>query len=603
MPGFPLAAIGAGLGQWAKLQQEQQAQRERQQMLQLTLQRFQQEQQDRQNQQQAASGEWNMLANGGAGIAPVSPVGGGGFPGSRTISPAMAFDAAQPPQRPPLSPGVGGAVRNQGDAWLQQNAPFPTQRRQGPQPEMDPKNLPWRTEPAPQSAYDEVSGPGAPVGGPSPPPASTENMPPPRPGPNAPPDAMIPQARAQLAQTIPPAASGRMSATALAQQIDRAMPGATPEAKLKVLKDEQARLAPIERERFQEVMQQNRQIFSEQMADRRAGRAEDAADKRSQRQIDMEERREKAKWGDPMPMVDPQTKQTTYVQVNKGTGEVRPVKGLTGEVTKMGTRPTNASPLEDSDATFWAQVLAQGGSLPAGLRRSGVVEQVMKKVPGTAQGMTPGDFIAKHSGVQADTGSLRNMTKMSDAAISFEKLAEKNFDVALKLAPDAVPTELGPFFNQWIERGETLLGDPNVPPYVAAMLTGANEYAKVMSGSTGTAASTNDSRRQAAEMFSPYFSLPQISQVIAVAKADMKNRENSLTEQTNLIKQRLGSSVPVEIAPPATPKKTGQESQTPKQPTPEHVTLLKSDPTFERRKQFDEVYGVGAAARAFGFGQ
>lgn len=252
-----------------------------------------------------------------------------------------------------------------------------------------------------------------------------------------------------------------------------------------------------------------------------------------------------------------------YVQVNQGTSEVRPVKLPQGaELTKVGSQG-QGKPASPTEVKFWTKVIQGGGSLPSYLGRGKqgqtLLQEIMKSVG--EGGQSPGDFIAAHSGVKADTTSLTNMTKMSDAAISFEKLAEKNFDVALKLAPDAVPTELGPFFNRWVEQGETALGDPNVPPYVAAVITGANEYAKVMSGSTGTAASTVDSRREARELFSPYLSLPQISQVIAVAKADMKNRENTLNERVGDIKQRLGSTAPNPIAPPATPRATGQESQ------------------------------------------
>jgi hypothetical protein len=176
------------------------------------------------------------------------------------------------------------------------------------------------------------------------------------------------------------------------------------------------------------------------------------------------------------------------------------------------------------------------------------------------------------------------MTKMADAAISFEALASKNFDVAMNLAPDAIPTELGPFFNQWIEQGDTMLGNPEVPRYVAAIITGANEYAKVMSGSTGTAASTVDSRREAREMFSPYLSLPQISQVIAVAKADMANRENTLKEQVDTIKSRLGGKEPAAAAPavmPNVPRKGSSAAPATEEPLPEWAKPYRDGTGFE----------------------
>jgi hypothetical protein len=167
-----------------------------------------------------------------------------------------------------------------------------------------------------------------------------------------------------------------------------------------------------------------------------------------------------------------------------------------------------------------------------------------------------GQLLAAQSVVRADQGSLNNLTKMTDSAVSFENTASRNFDLALQRAPKAIPTDWGPWLNRWIENGETALGDTDVPPYVTAMLTGANEYAKIMSGSTGAQGSTVDSRREAAELFSPYLSKGQITEVVKVAKQDMANRKASLRDQLASIKERIGgqSSAPSEVSadrPPA----------------------------------------------------
>jgi hypothetical protein len=604
MPGFPLAAIGAGLGMWAKNQQEQQAARERQQMLQLTLQRYQQEMQDRQRQRQTEGAMWQSESDGGPRIGPVNPMPASGGVGVPIQQAALGLDAARGQDYSNPSAGVSMAGRGQlggrGDAL---SAFAPGNRNEGitaaPQ------------APGPQ-AYAGLRGPGAPpesaagsfdtsnvpftnragqnIG--------TGTLPPARgggfgsqvssvsggaaaerptqvadasgaqPAPRPPPATATGQ---QVAEMMAPDAHLKARKDALVQNIAR-IPGLDDGQRAELFVKQWAQIRPEEAEYAREFMANQRENRQDARADTRADRTDARIGQREAATAAREEARENRKWGEPVKMEMPDGT-SQYVQVNKGTGDVRPVKGLTGDVTKIGSQAA-AKPADHGEVSYWTKVLQAGGAFPPGLARtrtgSNLVQEIMKNmakegsIPG---GMTPGDFIANHSAVRANTNSLSNMTKMSDAAISFEKLAEKNFDVALRLAPDAVPTELGPFFNQWIERGETMIGDPNVPPYVAAMLTGANEYAKVMSGSTGTAASTNESRRQAAEMFSPYFSLPQISQVIAVAKADMKNRENTLTEQTNLIKQRLGSSAPVEIAPAASPKKTGQESQsTPAQP-------------------------------------
>ena len=199
----------------------------------------------------------------------------------------------------------------------------------------------------------------------------------------------------------------------------------------------------------------------------------------------------------------------------------------------------------EGDVDYWAKVLKSGGHLPPGLARTAAgsqfVQRVMAKIPGMSGG-DPGSFIENASTVKADDRSLSNMTKMADAATSFERTANMNFDTALRLSKDAVPTDWGPWLNKFIETGETQAGNTEIPPYVTAMLTAANEYAKIMSGSTGAQGSTVDSRREAAELFSPYLSAGQIDRVVAIAKNDMANRKQSLYGQIDDIKARLHSA-------------------------------------------------------------
>lgn len=219
---------------------------------------------------------------------------------------------------------------------------------------------------------------------------------------------------------------------------------------------------------------------------------------------------------------------------------------------KIGAGDTgaSASPVE---VEYWANVLRNGGSLPPGLARtkqgSDMVRQIMAKVPNS--GTDPGQFIANHAATKANTTSLGNMTKMTDAATSFERTANKNFDLALSLSKGAVPTNWGPWLNRWVESGQTAFGNEQVPAYVTAMLTAANEYAKIMSGSTGSQGSTVDSRREAAQLFSPYLSAGQIDRVVGIAKADMANRKASLYGQLDEIKERLGAEAPGKTGAPA----------------------------------------------------
>lgn len=194
------------------------------------------------------------------------------------------------------------------------------------------------------------------------------------------------------------------------------------------------------------------------------------------------------------------------------------------------------------------------------------------------------DILATSAGRKADTHSLMNLQKQADAAISFEETAKKNFDLALQLAPKAVP-DLGPWMNKWVQEGKTAVGGEDVPPYVAALMTGANEYAKIMSGSTGAQGSTVDSRREAMEIFSRYLNTGQIKSVIDVAQKDMDNRKTSYTERLDNIKSRIRS----EGKPKEETKKQGNgESIDAPLPAPK-------DKKFVKEKYYDlsdEGHGV-----------
>lgn len=216
-------------------------------------------------------------------------------------------------------------------------------------------------------------------------------------------------------------------------------------------------------------------------------------------------------------------------------------------------------------AKFTAErILAGDPTATVGLARSaGAIAQVDNAVTALAKerGVDAARLMAAKFAIKADSTSLSSLTKMTDAAVAFEKTAEQNFEYARSIRP--ADPNLGPWLNRWIMDGETMFGDPDVPAYVAAVMTGANEYAKIMAGSTGAQGSTVDSRREAAQLFSPYLNSGQIDKVIQVARQDMGNRESSLYGQIGIIKQRIrgdsaGASMPEpSIAPPSSAGATG----------------------------------------------
>jgi hypothetical protein len=99
MPGFPIGALGAGLGLFAKQYQEQQAAAERNKMLQMQLAMFQQQMQDRQGQN-----ELSNLDLSGVGAPTVQPT-----PGGASAVPPIGGGMPFAPSMPKAQPNYGAA--------------------------------------------------------------------------------------------------------------------------------------------------------------------------------------------------------------------------------------------------------------------------------------------------------------------------------------------------------------------------------------------------------------------------------------------------------------------------------------------------------------
>ena len=198
------------------------------------------------------------------------------------------------------------------------------------------------------------------------------------------------------------------------------------------------------------------------------------------------------------------------------------------------------------------------GVLPTGMGKQAVEmrKDIMNRAGDiTAQkGIPPDQVVANRVQYRADSQSLIGLTKTTDMITAFENTAAAHFDNALKLAPKGVPTNMGPWINKWVQTGDTGTGNTAVPAYVAQLLTGANEYAKVIEGATGAAGSSVSSRQEAAALFNKAYNYDQIKGVIDVAKSSMEAKKAQYNAQKLEIQKRLGGGgqAPPTAAPPAT---------------------------------------------------
>jgi hypothetical protein len=160
-----------------------------------------------------------------------------------------------------------------------------------------------------------------------------------------------------------------------------------------------------------------------------------------------------------------------------------------------------------------------------------------------AQNLNPNEIVADQQSFAANKQALGALTKQTAAISGYEKNVEKEMKLAEKLMPANAPVDIGPWLNKWVETGKVQAGDKNAPAYLATMMSLANEYAKVISGSTGAAGSTEGARQEAAEMINKYLNQGQIKGLFSVMRTSMRNRTSSNYEAMRGLRSEMANTV------------------------------------------------------------
>lgn len=247
------------------------------------------------------------------------------------------------------------------------------------------------------------------------------------------------------------------------------------------------------------------------------------------------------------------------------------------------------SKLSDDAKDFIAQTYIRTGQLPplgmgkaATLNRNDILSRAAQIE--TATGKTGGDAVLAWSNMKADRTSLGNLAKQSDAIKSFEGTALANADQVLQLAPKGVGGS-APVLNRWINAGRAqVAGDPDVSRFNTAIGTFADEYSKVVSGGTGSQATTDSAKAEAYRRINGAQTLPQIQAVVDQMKIEMENRRNALDTQRAAIESRIsGGPAPAPAAAAAPAAQVQRQNGYPVL-TPELARVWGSDPANKGKK-------------------
>jgi hypothetical protein len=142
----------------------------------------------------------------------------------------------------------------------------------------------------------------------------------------------------------------------------------------------------------------------------------------------------------------------------------------------------------------------------------------------------------------ANKSALGQVSKQRNMIESFENTAVKNADLALSLAPKGGGPSSVPVLNRYIQAGrKNVGGDADVAAFDAALGTFADEYAKVVSGNTGSAGATDSVRAEVHRRINGAMNPAQLQSVISTMKAEMKNRSASLVDQEAGLRSTLSA--------------------------------------------------------------
>jgi hypothetical protein len=134
---------------------------------------------------------------------------------------------------------------------------------------------------------------------------------------------------------------------------------------------------------------------------------------------------------------------------------------------------------------------------------------------------------------------------MSAAAESFENKALAQADMIDALSSKVSRTQY-PAINAALQSGRvTLLGDTNAQQLANAVQTFTAEYAKIIEGSTGSAAGSSDSARRAAErLLNTAMSKGTMRDVLALMRREMALTVQGYGATINHITTQMGGVVP-----------------------------------------------------------
>lgn len=185
------------------------------------------------------------------------------------------------------------------------------------------------------------------------------------------------------------------------------------------------------------------------------------------------------------------------------------------------------------------------GKLPA-LGRGDNAMAVRAQILNTAAkqlkdaGQSEQGAIVNQAALKASQQAYSAVKKSQEMVGTYEKTAVANMQLVRDMS-SKVQRGQSPIMNKWILAGRKAIeGDPDVAKFDAALTTFSEEYAKVMTGSTGSASATDSARSTAHEMINRAQNPEQLNGVLDTMTKEMNNRMASYDQQLYDLQQSMG---------------------------------------------------------------
>ena len=245
-----------------------------------------------------------------------------------------------------------------------------------------------------------------------------------------------------------------------------------------------------------------------------------------------------------------------WISDDSGNWTPIPPNSIPKEVMKMGAsqRNSNVSLLDENGIDYVAQDYRRNGSSVLSRFSATDKAKVINKASelAKADGNTSEAESLQRFSIHANQIALNQLTKQEQLVVAYEKTADKQLNLLVELGRK-VPKTDWPIVNSALMKGEkNIAGSPAANNFLSSAIATQGEFAKILSGSTSAAGATDASRREAADMISPYMSEEQLESLVPNLKREMEFRKQGYVEQKA---ELLKGSVQPKNTPSSTPEK------------------------------------------------